>query len=313
MTITNISVVIPLYNKKGKILRAIESIDNQTVQPQEIIIIDDGSTDGSAQQVQDLQHPLVKLIRQPNQGVSAARNSGIHAATNEWIALLDADDTLLPNQIEQYQQLLLALPNAGLIATAYLLGDHSGTLKPIQLNQYQIGAKSQLLNYFHTASVSHPPVCSSACCVNRTAILEIGGFPVGIRSGEDLLTWARLAVRYPIAYSLKAGAIFWQDMAHTYQTIPNRIPDPSDPVGKGLMQLMAICPADQLPGLKKYISHWHKMRASILLRTPSQMALGEILLSLKWQPHNFKVWLYLLLALLPARTRLWAFKKMAQA
>ena len=72
-----ISVVIPLYNKLSTIERAITSVQNQTFQPTEILVVNDGSTDGSAAYVEQLNLPLVRLVNQQNGGVSSARNTGI--------------------------------------------------------------------------------------------------------------------------------------------------------------------------------------------------------------------------------------------
>ena len=100
-----ISVVIPLYNKRTSVIRALNSVLSQTIQPEEIIVVNDGSTDGSEQLVNELNHPLVRLINQPNAGVSAARNRGIKEAKGDWIAFLDADDEWMPEYLETIKSL----------------------------------------------------------------------------------------------------------------------------------------------------------------------------------------------------------------
>ena len=92
---SDISVVIPLYNKEKEIARTLRSVLAQTSQPLEIIVVDDGSTDGGAEVVRAIGSPLVRLVRQSNAGVCAARNRGIAESTGEYIALLDADDARL--------------------------------------------------------------------------------------------------------------------------------------------------------------------------------------------------------------------------
>lgn len=94
-----ISVVIPAYNAAGLLPAALESVFNQTVRPHEVIVVDDGSRDATAEVAG--RFPAVTVIRQENGGPGAARNRGIHAATGEWIALLDADDTWLPERLER--------------------------------------------------------------------------------------------------------------------------------------------------------------------------------------------------------------------
>jgi len=95
----SISVVIPTYNRSHTLARALDSVIAQSVQPLEIIVIDDGSTDDTGTLVKS-QYPDVKLYRQSNHGVSHARNRGIESANGEWIAFLDSDDAWYPGKLE---------------------------------------------------------------------------------------------------------------------------------------------------------------------------------------------------------------------
>ncbi len=95
-----LSAVIPTYNRSVHVLRAIDSVLAQTHPVDEVIVIDDGSTDQTAAAIQQRFGSRAKVIRQDNQGVSAARNRGVREASGEWIAFLDSDDTWLPTKIE---------------------------------------------------------------------------------------------------------------------------------------------------------------------------------------------------------------------
>ncbi|MFZ9033203.1 MAG: glycosyltransferase family 2 protein, partial [Anaerohalosphaeraceae bacterium] len=95
-----ISAVIPAYNAEKYIARSINSVLNQTCPVDEIIVVDDGSTDSTAEVIKSY-GGKVRYIHQQNAGVSAARNTGIQAATCEWVAFLDADDEWLPEKIER--------------------------------------------------------------------------------------------------------------------------------------------------------------------------------------------------------------------
>ncbi|MDF1561378.1 MAG: glycosyltransferase family A protein [Bacteroidales bacterium] len=304
-----ISVVIPLYNKKETVLRALDSVLNQTVLPEEIIVVNDGSTDGSEQVVAQLDHPLIRLVSQSNQGVSAARNRGVAEAKNEWIAFLDADDEWLPEFFQTITELHENYPDCSVAATAYYMQDTESRRERNHLSKLKFKGDNGIIdNYFQVASCSHPPLNSSAVAIKKEAIESIGGFPAGVTSGEDLLTWARLAAVFTIAYAIKPQSVFTQDPAHLYVSKPNRMPQNPDIVG---MNLAAIARANKrLPGIRRYVSHWHKMRSSIYLRLGMRgESLRESIISLSYYPLNFKVMLYLLLLGLPASSISHIFRK----
>jgi len=100
------SVVIPAYNRESSILAAIESVRAQEITDWEIIVVDDGSTDQTADRVESLVDDRIRLIRQKNRGGSAARNTGIDAARGQFIAFLDSDDVWLPHHLSQALPLL---------------------------------------------------------------------------------------------------------------------------------------------------------------------------------------------------------------
>jgi glycosyltransferase involved in cell wall biosynthesis len=297
-----ISVVIPLFNKQQTILNTIQSVLSQSFLPFEILVVNDGSTDDSAVLVQRFNHPMVRLIQQENQGVSSARNLGIEQSQAEWIAFLDADDIWFPSYLENLRNLLNSFPQATVLAGRYLLEDFRGHRNEMVLNKIPFqGEEGILSNYFEVASCSHPPIWSSSVAIMKDALRAIGGFPQGVKSGEDLITWARLAVNNSIAYSLKPNAVFVQAAAHTYHDSPNRIPEEPDYVGNNLQVLYQKFP--ETPFLDKYIAHWAKMRASIFLRLGmKKKAWKEIKKSLTFDLTNFKVYLYFGLLFLPARS-----------
>ena len=114
-----ISVVIPLYNKERYIERAVYSVLSQTFQQFEIVIVNDGSTDGSVSVIERMNNPLIRLIHQKNGGVSAARNRGIEEARFEYIAFLDADDEWKENHLEVIAGLIRKFPECGVFGTSY--------------------------------------------------------------------------------------------------------------------------------------------------------------------------------------------------
>ncbi|MCF0212078.1 MAG: glycosyltransferase family 2 protein [Bacteroidales bacterium] len=309
-----VSVVIPLYNKASTIERAILSVLHQDTLPLEIVVIDDGSTDDGAQRV--LQIPpssvSIRLIAQTNQGVSAARNRGIAESLGDWIAFLDADDEWHPAFLSMIIHLRRQYPSCTVAATAYQHIDQRGTQQSITLQRLPFEGDEGLLdNYFEVAAHSHPPFCSISVAARKDSLLAVGGFPRGIIAGEDLLTWARLAMQGTIAYSRKPLATFFPERA-TYYSRPSRIPQEGDPVGTALERMLHESPST--PGLKAYIAHWHKMRASIYLRLPhyERPCREEIRKALVFDPSlRRKMRLYQVLSFLPYRLRMKAFENLS--
>ncbi len=260
------SVIIPLYNKEDTIERALRSVFNQTVQDFEILVVNDGSTDNGVRIVEAIGDPRIRLIHQENQGVSAARNRGIAEAKHELIAFLDADDEWLPEFLETIRRMVIRYPDCGLYATRYFLRPPMDEQQPAIVRGLPDAFEGVLANYFQIAARSNPPVWSSATCARKSALTQIGGFPVGVISGEDLLTWARIAARFLVAYSMSCLSIFYQTPAETCETIPSRVPAEDDVVGRGLAALLDGARSDRKPFLRGYCALWHKMRASCYLR-----------------------------------------------
>ena len=114
-----ISVIIPLYNKEKQIARTLQTVLEQTFQAFEIVIVDDGSTDGSVQEIEQIKDSRIRLIHQQNGGVSAARNRGITEARYDLVAFLDADDEWKPTYLETQYQLYQKYPECSVYACNY--------------------------------------------------------------------------------------------------------------------------------------------------------------------------------------------------
>ena len=288
-----ISVIIPLYNKETGIATALRSVLAQSFQDFEVVVVDDGSTDGSAAVVKTFNDPRIRLIQQKNAGVSAARNRGIEEAKGEYVAFLDADDEWTPGFLEEIRTLQEAYPECKAQATNYIFNSN-GVKSPTILRKIPFkGERGILTNYFEVASCSHPPVCSISVCIERKLLQGIGGFPVGVKSGEDLLTWARITVRTKLAYSLKALAQYNFDQVSIKEP-PTRIPEEVDVVGNELVNLWNKYP--QTKGLKQYLSLWHKMRSSMYMRLGyKKECTKEAFWALRYNPLNYKIYIYLIL------------------
>ena len=202
------SIVIPLYNKVHSIADTVASVLSQQLCDFELIIVDDGSTDGSAQMVERIRDDRIRLIKKENGGVSSARNTGIGLATASHIAFLDADDRWLPSFLEDMHALTRDFPDAGIYGAAYWCQTQDVHVREnVGLPEDFRGC---IPSYFDQA-VRHFLFWTSAVVIKKTALRQTGGFNENISFGEDLDLWFRLALEHPAAFCNKPLAIYNKD------------------------------------------------------------------------------------------------------
>lgn len=227
---TCFSVIMPLYNKAPFVRKALESIASQTYRDFELIIIDDGSTDNSAaiceEFFQTFNHSLAhsinvnrsfvhSFIRQTNSGVAAARNRGVAESHGEFVCFLDADDWWEPTFLEEMAKLINEYPEAGIYASNYIYYKPGKTHIALSLPR---GCIDYPEAYLQSGSM---PVTSITTCMPRKVFDEMGGFPFGIKLGEDFLLWAKTAIQYPIAFSEKPLAYYNNDVPASLRATRN--------------------------------------------------------------------------------------------
>lgn len=288
--------------------RAIQSVLAQSVSVFEIVVIDDGSTDGSADVVRTINDPRIRVVCQKNQGVSVARNLGITEAKCELIAFLDADDEWLPDFIKTVGELVVQFPHAAVWATGYDYASPCGRRWSPLINGLPNRNPQILENYFGVASQSDPPLWSSAVVVRKDAIREVGGFPAGVTAGEDLVTWARLASVNEIGYDPKPMAVY--HLGTWAYGIPTRPNDDDDYVGRALVELAkGTTTREAKDSVHHYIAWWHKTRASLFLRLGmGRRSAIEASKGIKYDPRSWKLFLYLPASLLPGTVFIWAVR-----
>lgn len=198
---SRISVIIPLYNKVQEIERTLRSVARQSVQPLEVIVVDDGSTDGSAEAVEAMALPIVRLVRQTNRGVSAARNRAMQMAQGEWVALLDGDDCWEAEYLENVERMLDSYTAAGAIGTAFLVDDGKS------LVEGNTPTEEGVVDFF-AESMSRYVLIPSATVVRRDLALAMGGFPEGMRMAEDQYLWTKIARTAQVAFSPRRLVIY---------------------------------------------------------------------------------------------------------
>jgi len=185
----SVSVIIPVYNRVKSIGRALDSVLKQTYQPKEIIVVDDGSTDGTVDYIRE-NYPQVTVLTQANQGPSAARNRGIAHSTGEWVALLDSDDIWLPDKLRAQVQIIEKNPGLGMIGSRRYKNcydyDEQVVKRPV----------ARAVSFFHF--LKQTTCHTSTVLLRREALEKVGLFDEKLPAAEDVDLWVRIAYYYKV-------------------------------------------------------------------------------------------------------------------
>ena len=187
-----ISVIIPTYNRLGVLARALQSVLNHSRPADEIIVIDDGSSDGTTEMIQR-QFPHIHYIYQQNQGVSHARNVGINRAGGDWIAFLDSDDEWLPDKLSRQCAALEENPDIKICHSEEIWIRHGKRVNPMKKHRKSGGwIFRQCL-----------PLCAmspSSILIHRDVLTQTGLFDESLPACEDYDLWLRITARYPVLF-----------------------------------------------------------------------------------------------------------------
>lgn len=187
----SVTVIIPSYNRRAVLGRALDSVFAQSLPADQVILVDDGSNDDT--DALAASYPDVCYIKQANRGVSAARNAGIAAATGDWIAFLDSDDEWLPDKLQKQLAASKQNPQYSLIHS-----DEIWIRNGVRVNQMDKHAKTGGMIFERCL-----PLCvisPSAAMVRRSLLLELGGFNESLPACEDYDLWLRICAHHPVLY-----------------------------------------------------------------------------------------------------------------
>lgn len=275
----NITVVIPLFNKAPHIRRAVESVLNQSFREFEIVVVDDGSTDGGGEIVRAMNDARIRLVQQPNRGVSAARNRGIREARNELIAFLDADDSYYPDFLAVILDLAARHETAGAYGTSFeIVAENKQKTISRASSLNKAGTRDVLIQDFFRDALSGWVIWSSATAVPKKTFDEVGLFLEGVRLGEDWEMWMRIGAKFPIAVSSYIGSTYHRDATNRTDTGKFRGIE-FDLVKTGL-RLLASAPleAEQRRNLREFISKFQIITARQLILLGQRRRARDILL-----------------------------------
>lgn len=184
MSAATVSVIMPTHNRRDLLERALQSVLAQTFTGLEVVVIDDGSTDATAEYLASIDDPRVRVLRQPvPAGACAARNAGIRAATGRFLVFLDDDDEFLPNRVA----LMVAAyePQFAYVATGILFINSRGRAR-VKMPPPRITTQAMLFRI----------VTGNSVLVERERVLALGGFDEHLASSQDYDLWLRLNLAY---------------------------------------------------------------------------------------------------------------------
>lgn len=211
------SVIIPLYNKSPYVRKTVESVLRQTFDDYELVIIDNGSNDGSSEIVASFTDPRIRIVRlEENVGVSNARNKGVELSTAPYITFLDADDWWEPTFLEEMRGLIERHPDAGIYGTGYyIVKNGRKRLAPVGVEErFAEGEINYCAVYAKTLCM---PLTSITVAMPRGVFDENGGFKPHLKLGEDFDLWVRIALKHKMVFLNKPLSNYNQDVDVTYR------------------------------------------------------------------------------------------------
>ena len=281
-----ISVVMPLYNKAAYVQRAIESVLMQSDAVSEVIVVDDGSTDDSVARVEAMHCPKVRLVRQNNGGVSAARKRGIEEAKEDFICFLDADDVYLSGFVEEISSLIDRFPTATVYATGYLRrwpdGHEAENYLPRVIDQNSAQIVCRVFRAWSRSSFFH---IGSSCVRKRTFFEHDIFFPMGENVGEDQDVIFRLFEVGNVAFSPRPLMAYTQGVA---DSLYNSLPDYVLPCYRRLAQRIrsGTFPAQHKNGARRVVSVSYLNVARLLLAKGKRAAAARLMFSAGATAHQ---------------------------
>jgi glycosyltransferase involved in cell wall biosynthesis len=214
-----VSVVMPVRNGGALLRAAVESILDQTLRDLELIVVDDGSTDGSRDVIKSLDDPRIRLVEQEPLGLVAALNRGLAEAKGAYVARMDADDLSLPERLERQAAFLAAHPEVGLVATSFRIVEtgqeqQRTTLLPTRSSDLRM--RLLLRNPFSHGSIMVP----------RPVLERAGPYSDAYGNNEDYDLWRRIARDHELAALPEVLYAYREHEAGVSKvTAPVRVPD----------------------------------------------------------------------------------------
>ncbi|MFI5369987.1 MAG: glycosyltransferase family 2 protein [Candidatus Eisenbacteria bacterium] len=219
-----VSLVLTCYNAAWCIERALDSVLSQTLVPEELIVSDDGSTDDTVEHITGRYGDAVTVLRLPHRGLTASRIAAIDAARGPWLALMDADDTWLPDKTERQLDTVERHPELAWVSGDGALVGEQGMIEESWLAGYFEPVRDLVGDLFpHVVQRCFPLVSSSL--VRKSAYLAVGGMDPDIEYSQDYALWLRLSARFPAAVMSARLIHYWSSPTQMSRRIEERYRD----------------------------------------------------------------------------------------
>lgn len=305
------SVIIPLFNKRTYFARTLDRLLSQDFADFEVVIVDDESTDGSAELVEAHPDPRVRFFRQANAGPGPARNTAAHHARGEWLALLDADDLWAPDHLSTLDRIIRAVPDVGFVATKGLwITDEQ--IDPVMVMPR--GGVIRRMDFFKDRAEDW--IIASSIALRRDAFLAAGGFG-SFCPGEDREMCIRLALEVPFALCEDPTAIYLRGndgiMERAEREVDEDAERPITPVETTLVRALADPRhAAHYASIQDYLDRMKLRDARICLYRGNHRQARAQLAALS-RPRLAQSWMYHLLAALPSSLVGWSIARYSRA
>jgi len=209
---TPFSIVVPLFNKASYVTRCIHSILAQTHSQFEVVVVDDGSTDGGAEIVREIPDDRIKVVTQENQGVSAARNRGIAESQHELVAFLDADDWWDPDYLTEMARLVAIYPDVSLYFAEFAHVEGGvATLGQLPMPRNAPHVVFDALEECALRGTFQFPFYPSSVILRRHALAQAGGFDPHLAYYEDYDLFLRICIASHCAAVVGRALVFYND------------------------------------------------------------------------------------------------------
>lgn len=184
-----VSVIIPTFNRLELLKQTVESVRNQTFKEYEVVVVNDGSDDGTAAWLGQ-QNDLI-VINQENSGIATSRNKGIKTSKGEWLAFLDHDDIWGPDKLQTQVDFIKSNPEVSMVAVKHVrLGTRIKQNRPGKWMKGDLFVKVFSESFIHTSSVM----------IKRAVLEKVGGFPTKYRFADEFDVWLKISQKYQIAF-----------------------------------------------------------------------------------------------------------------